>query len=49
MTKTQAITIPDLDANLHAKAKAAAAIKRITLKDWIKEAIQEKLDRREKS
>ena len=43
----QAINIPDIDKNLHRQAKIAAACSEITLKQWIKEAIQEKLDRKE--
>ena len=45
-TKYQAINIPDLNAELHAKAKAAAALTGISLKAWIKQAIQEKLERK---
>ncbi len=41
---TIAITIPDLDSDLHAEAKASAATAKIPLKAWIKEAMREKLD-----
>jgi len=39
----QAISIPDMPTELHAAAKAAAATKRISLKAWIVQAIQEKV------
>ena len=44
--KTVKLLIPDMPGELHAKAKAAAAIAGINLKDWVKFAIQEKLDQK---
>ena len=43
--KGHVITIPNFDKDLHIRAKAAAAIAETTLRDWIKQAIREKLDR----
>jgi predicted HicB family RNase H-like nuclease len=36
-----------LDDELHAQAKARAALERVPLKDWIADAIAEKIDRDE--
>lgn len=44
--KTVKLLIPDMPGELHAKAKAAAAMAGINLKAWVKIAIQEKLERK---
>lgn len=43
--KTVKLLIPDMPQQLQARAKAAAAMTGVNLKDWVKVAIQEKLNR----
>ena len=45
MKKTTRLHISDMPSELQAKAKASAAMEGISLKDWVKQAIQEKLER----
>ena len=44
--KTVKLLIPDMPQQLQARAKAAAAMAGINLKEWVKIAIREKLDRK---
>lgn len=44
-TERSDIHIRDFPPELRAKAKAAAALREIPLKDWIVEAVEEKINR----
>lgn len=45
MVKTVRLHVPDLPEDMHRDMKVAAAKAGMPIKEWVKEAIREKLDR----